>query len=62
MADQNQMYVAAIGIISVTALELMALYKGLDGAYLAAVVGGVCTIVGLCFGVKLTQTKEQASV
>lgn len=62
MADQNQTLVACVGIVCVTAIEAVALYRNMDGVYLAAVVGAICTIIGLMFGVKITASKTENGV
>jgi len=62
LADQNQTLVACVGIVCVTAIEAVALYRGIDGTYLSVVVGAICTIIGLMFGVKITASKAENGV
>lgn len=57
MDGQTQAIVIVTGIVCVTILEAVALYCGVDGTMLAAVVGGICTMVGYAFGQTLTKKK-----
>lgn len=49
--------VAITGILSVVALEGMALFKGIDGLALSAAIGAVATIAGYIFGRGLSTQK-----
>lgn len=53
MEDKYQAAVAGIGIVCVTAIEMFAIEKGVNGTLLAATVGMILTVVGLCFGIVL---------
>lgn len=46
--------VVVVGIAGIVILESIALYMGINGAYLSAAIGGICMIVGYTFGVKKT--------
>ena len=50
MDGNTQAIVIVTGIVCVTIIETVALYTGIDGTMLAAVVGGICTMVGYAFG------------
>jgi hypothetical protein len=43
-------YIKEISIIGLVAIELYALHKGIDGAYLAAVVAAISGIAGFVIG------------
>lgn len=53
---------ALAGLICVTSIELLALYKGVDGTYLSVVVAAVCTIIGLVFGVTIGKKEASSTV
>ena len=52
MDSKHQMYVAVVGLGSVTIMVSFALYLGINGTVLATAVGVVSAIVGYVFGVK----------
>ena len=52
MDSKDQMYVAVVGLGSVTIMVSFALYLGINGTVLATAVGVVSAIVGYVFGVR----------
>lgn len=46
-------FVAGSAIIGIAAIEVTALYQGINGVALSAAIGAICTIAGLAFGVKI---------
>lgn len=46
-------FVAGVGLMTLGAIESIALYKGIDGAYLSACIGAISAIVGVAFGLKV---------
>lgn len=60
MKDMSKMIVVIVGMLCLTALEIVAMFNQLDGTYFAAVVGAITTVVGFFFGLKIAQ-KESVS-
>jgi isocitrate dehydrogenase len=60
--EDHQLYIAIIGIICFSGLEIAAIMKGLDGQYFGVIVAAISGIVGLMFGIRIgAQTKEDSS-
>lgn len=51
MQDCYAFGIALTGIVSITAIELMALKKGINGKVMSTVIGAVGIICGFAFGV-----------
>lgn len=49
----NKTVVATTGLVCLTAIELLALWKGFDGAMLSMIVGAISGIVGFAFGIRV---------
>lgn len=50
-----QAIVIAVGVICITVLEVLAMYKGIDGMGLATAVGSIGGLVGYAFAQKQTR-------
>ena len=50
MEDRYKAYIAGIGIMCLTGIELYALHQGLNSVLFGSIVAAISGIVGLCFG------------
>lgn len=50
--DTNKTMITVSGILCITLLEIAAIFKGIDGILLTAVIGTIATIVGYAYGHK----------
>lgn len=57
---ESKYMVALVGIVCLTAMELMAIYKGMNGQLLLAVGGIIGSIIGAVFGVTI-KLKEKVN-
>ena len=51
--------VAIIGIIGITTLDTLAIWKGIDGVVMTASLTAIATIVGFVFGKALAPNKKE---
>jgi len=52
-------FLGGIGVIAIAAIEITALYNGIDGAYLSACVGAIGALIGGVVGVTITTKKKE---
>lgn len=50
-----------VGIICIALMEMMAIYRGMDGALLSTVVAAISTIVSLAVGYEVGKKRQAES-
>lgn len=59
-APSHHKYVTAtVAIVCITALDLFAIHKGIDGVVMATTITAIASIVGFVFGKKLSVLKKE---
>lgn len=62
MNDTSKIIISGLGMFFITIIELYAIYCGINGVALSAVIATLAAIVGGVIGFKIRETQTQGDV